>query len=199
MNQRMEDLTRLLATFLDRKSVPMNLQGKPNAQAAEVNALIHAVMRFAPRSDWAEWWERMETAIGERSKTRGWPTEGEIKDAALSLIGSAKVSMNFEPWVADTHAIMAERIKAGAIVGEAWVYGRCAVELIDRGMVTEGQLRPYRSALFFTDKDVYGQAEALRLEADRERRHQFAADLWQGPMKPPTASPVKTMTRHEWD
>ena len=68
----------------------------------------------------------------------------------------------------------AKRIKAGEAVGDTWVFGRGAVELLNANLVTEDDLRPYRSALYFSAKNVGGRYYADAIEADMLARHKRA-------------------------
>ena len=49
-------------------------------------------------------------------------------------------------FVLDSHKIAADKIKNHEAVGEQWIWGLCAAEMIDLGYVTEADLRPYRDA-----------------------------------------------------
>jgi hypothetical protein len=73
--------------------------------------------------------------------------------------------------------IAAKRIANGEAVGDEWIYGRRALELIEGGLVTEGQLRAYRSALFFRMRDMWGEDAAKKAEAELIQRHEGAKDL----------------------
>lgn len=77
--------------------------------------------------------------------------------------------------------IAARRIKAGETVGDTWVFGRGAIDLLNAGMVTEGDLRPYRSTLYFSAKAAGGRDYAEAIEAKMIARHEWAgADFREG-------------------
>lgn len=199
MNIRKNELTTCLRTYLDRKSVPMNLNGKPEAQQSEINALLHSVIRHAPKENYVEWFGRLEIALGDASKTRGWPTEGEIKSAARSIeVPSSKRPANVED--IDPLEEMSRRMNAGEDVGDSCFYGRMAVDMKARGLIHESTLRSYRSAWYFSAKKTYGEGKARELE-DRLRQRQAEAEKWSDNGKRYSApSPdVKRVPAHEWD
>lgn len=72
------------------------------------------------------------------------------------------------------HQIAAKRIKSGELVGDTWLFGRGAVELLKLNLVTEDDLRPYRSALYFSAKNVGGRDYADAIEANMLTRHERA-------------------------
>ena len=67
--------------------------------------------------------------------------------------------------------ITAKRMQDGKPVGEGWLYGVNACELIATGLITEAVMRSYRSGAFLSHKSVYGEAAALTWEAERKAHH----------------------------
>lgn len=162
-----------LKRFLDRRSMPKFLEDKPQAISDELGAMTRAISRFAPRGDMSEWWSRFEADLGERNTTRSWPSEGEVS-ASCKAVTDRSGPRIAEQGSIDPYAINAKRIQNGEAVGDEWFYGRRAVELIEKGLATEGQLRPYRSALFFQMREVWGEDKAREKEAELIRRHEDA-------------------------
>lgn len=76
----------------------------------------------------------------------------------------------------DTLAINLGRYERGEVLGDEWVFGRRAVELINLG-ATERGLDRYRSSLFFNDREIYGQERAIEIERGRRMRHDEAREL----------------------
>ena len=76
----------------------------------------------------------------------------------------------------DTVAINLGRYENGDVLGEEWVFGRRAVELLNLG-ATERGLDRYRSSLFFKDRDIYGEDQAREIEIGRRRRHDAALEM----------------------
>lgn len=74
----------------------------------------------------------------------------------------------------DRFEITGNRMAAGEPVGEGYLYGADAVELIARGLVDEPTMRRYRSAAFFHRKDIYGHDAAVAWEDAAKQRHDDA-------------------------
>lgn len=74
----------------------------------------------------------------------------------------------------DRFIITGNRMAAGEAVGEGYLYGADAVELIARKLVDRPVMTKYRSAAFFRRKDIYGEEAALRWEAEAKERHESA-------------------------
>lgn len=174
MDYRREFLRTKLAGYLKRRTMPRGFDGKPEMQKAEVDALLAALSRFAPRSNYEDWWPIFEGKLGEDAKTRAWPTEGEIKSACLAIRPTASVRIA-EPGDFDPVQINANRMNRGEAVGDYWIWGRGAVEL--RHLVTEETLSAYRSGLFFKMKDVWGEEKAKSKEQEFKARHAAALDV----------------------
>lgn len=170
------DIAARLRRFLDRRQAPRRVEGKPQAEADEVAALVGVLERNAPRGAdaLAAWWPGFERELGE-SGTGLWPTEKDIREAAAK---AAKAHPRQGPDVTfDRHDISAARMARGEAVGECYLYGREAVEMIRRRLVDEPTMKKYRSAAFFGRKDVQGEAAALRWEAEMTDKHRAAKDM----------------------
>lgn len=176
MTAKSDYLTRVFSGYLDRRSVPQHLHGKDAAQADEFSALIRSVVKCAPESNYQEWWPRMEDAIDSIMRTRVWPTVNEIRGAARLVTKNAPEKKASSDWEANPVAINARRIRAGEPVADAWCYGRCAVDLLLSGQITEGDLAPYRSGMFFKERDVIGEETARTREKSRRARHDAALE-----------------------
>lgn len=170
MNPRVEFLTSKLIEYLDRRTMPRGLVDKPKAQDAETQALVHCLVRFSPKQEYGDWWARMETQIDENADTRAWPTAAEIKKAAISLRGTTTKHVA-EADDIDPLEIIAERMQRNEPVGDGYAYGRLAVDMQTRGLVTSDILRKYRSDLYFKLKRVYGEEKAREMEAQFIKRH----------------------------
>ena len=199
MAYREDFLRTKLKQFLERRSMPRQLDGKPQAIAEEIQALAVAVGKFAPRGDYEDWWPRFIERLDEESKTRAWPTAFEMKNAAKGLSGPVSKHMA-EGNETDPLEINAKRMNAGDPVGDGYLYGRLAAELLAKGLVSEATMRAYRSGLFFNAKAAYGEEGALKLEAEWKDRHEdaLAAQGARTPRNLPQPSPNK-MTAYEWD
>lgn len=180
------DAKSRLIRFLDRKTMPRRLEGKPVAMDDEIGALLAAVLRQAPRGAdaLADWWPAFEASLGEMCGGM-WPTEKEITDAGRKHVRTVRHES------ADTDmtpsAINARRMDRGEAVGEHFIWGSGAVEMIAGRMVTEDVMARYRSAWFSGLVQVYGEAKAREMEAAAKARHEAAKDAWRhrnDPKKP---------------
>lgn len=70
----------------------------------------------------------------------------------------------------DLYAVMAAKMRARQPVGQDYVYGPKAKELMARNLVDEATMTSYRSGLFFALRDAYGP-DATSLEAKLIAEH----------------------------
>ena len=173
------DLKARLVRYLDRRQMPRRLEGKGGAMEDEMRALVAALARVAPRSAdrLADWWPHFEAALGEIATGGLWPTEREIRDAA-KMVGSIAPQVAVAPEPKSEHQIIADRMARGEPVGEGWLYGRAACELIRQRMVDQETMSAYRSGAFFARKDTYGQEAALAWEAEAKAKHEAAKEAF---------------------
>lgn len=176
MNPRVEFLRAKISEYLERRTMPRGLADKPKAQEAELGALIHCLTRYAPRNEYGEWWGKVVSQLAENSETRAWPTEGEIKKAAMGVRGKQTKHVA-EGDEIDPLVILSGRMERGEHVGDGCLYGRVAVDMLARGLVTQNTLRKYRSGLYFRLKKVYGEEKAREMEAELIQRHDDAEAL----------------------
>lgn len=176
MNARKEFLEQNLRSYLGRRSMPRSLEGKPDAQREELAALVACVSRFAPNIGYDSWWPGFVVKLAEDGQTRAWPTEGEIKKAATVIRGTITKTVS-EGDEVDPLDIIAKRIKANEPVGDGYIYGRLAVDLLRSGRVSRDELTAYRSGFYFHLRKVYGDDEAREIEARCILRHQDAETL----------------------
>ena len=183
MSLHAADLRARLMRFLGRKEAPRHLAGKDAAQEDEIRALLGAVARAAPADPerLALWWPVFEACLGE-DVGRFWPDERQIRDAAKRARAEAP-----QPAVRDTTGpdmravtIAARRMQQGEPVGEEWLYGRQACEMIREGLVSREAMERYRSAAYLSRRGVWGEAEALAWEAAAKARHEEAKATMRG-------------------
>jgi hypothetical protein len=179
MNLHQSDIQSRLARFLERKQMPRRLEGKGGAMEDEVRALCAAVERNAPRDSerLAEWWPRFEAVLGEVCGSM-WPTEKEIRDAASKVSADMPRIIGPEVEKLNPVQIAAKRMNAGEPVGDQWLWGSMACELIASREIDEATMKRYRSGAFFAQKATYGEEAALRWEAEMKARHEAAKDVW---------------------
>ncbi|WP_126975595.1 hypothetical protein [Frigidibacter oleivorans] len=177
MSLHNHDIRNRLTRFLQRRQIPRRIEDKPEAQNDEIRALCLAIERHAPRDHerLALWWPLFETALGEAGSATFWPTEREIRDAAgpasrrLHEAHPAPAPQRF-----DAHANTARLIREGKPVGENWLYGRFAVELQLRGLVSREEVTRYRDAVYASRVAVWGEAKASAWRAEMEAQHRAA-------------------------
>lgn len=179
MNLHTTDITARLTRYLDRKTMPKRLEGKPTAQADEIAALVAAVERNAPRGaeKLATWWPLFETKLGELASAM-WPIEKELIEAAKAVRGGPVLVDLSGNSSLDHATIIAKRMRERGQYPETALYGILACELIAKGLVDEDTMRRCRSEAFFRREDAYGREAALKWEADRKAVHEEAKVVW---------------------
>lgn len=180
---RTEDIATRFNEWLDRYSPPRHMADNERALQAEVNALLHPILRFAPKSGWGQWLDGTLASLDAKMKTRAWPTVSEVTSACQGAARAAAEAGVKADFTLNPVRVVANRMQAGDAVGEEWLYGRRAVELERACLVGADRMQAYRSALFFSWKNAYGEPAALRMEAEAKARHARAEDL--GPLRPP--------------
>lgn len=179
MNLHTNDVNARLTRYLDRKTMPKRLDGKPMAQTDEIAALVAAVERNAPRDAQrlADWWPLFETRLDEGTGAM-WPVVREIIDAAKAVPGApAPVDLSGKPSM-DPAEIAAKRMREGSGYPETALYGILACEIIARGLVDRETMTRCRSDAFLRRRAFYGEESALRWEADRKAAHEDAKVVW---------------------
>jgi len=183
------DVKARLMRFLDRKTTPRRLEGKPTAMEDEVRALAAAVTRIAPRDPekLADWWPVFEARLSEECGQM-WPTEKEIRDASQQTAKDTP-QVFVSQGQSDEHtpeAITGRRMAAGEAVGEEWLYGARAVALIAAGHVSKELMGRYRSAALHQRCEGHGGREAaLAWEAEAKARHEAAKAIHRDRMTNP--------------
>lgn len=179
MNLRQAEIAQHLTRWLDRYSVPQHLRDKPEAAQAEAESLARVLTKFAPQSEYVPFLNRAFDRLDYQMKTRAWPTVSEVGAVCSNLrkeVPQAEPqsdAMDMRPF-----AIAARRMQRGEAVGEAYLWGICAVEMIAERLVDEPTMRAYRSGAFFARKNLYGQESALAWEAEAKARHEAAKDMF---------------------
>lgn len=176
MSLHHSDIAHRLKRFLDRRQPPRRIEGKSQAEADEIAALVSTVERNAPRSAdaLADWWPKFERQLGETG-TGLWPTEKECREAAIATNKATPKTKTKDAF--DVYPHIGSLMADGEAVGENYLYGREAVELIRRRLVDEPTMTKYRSAAFLSRKATQGEARALEWEADAKARHAAAKEM----------------------
>jgi hypothetical protein len=190
---RDQAITEEFMNWLGRYSPRFAIRDNERAMADEVNALMRILLKFAPSTDYLSWLQKVTDQLDFQMKSQAWPTVAEIGAVCVNIAkdkpkGGAAVEVVF-----DSYQIYAARMERGEGVPEGFIFGREAVELIKRGMLSEDTLRRYRSGWFFNAKDVYGEEEAKRMEAEMLKKHGAAQGVWSGQPADPPKKPFNRM------
>lgn len=168
--------------LLRRYRLPEHLSD--DAIREEVNLLVEDINQLVPNgqteADFRLLMPEINTAIRRRHGAQGWPpakvfiaaTEDAIKAVEKAKAAKAPVQVK----KVDPLENAASKMRAKEPVAEHYFWGRLAVDLQARGLVDEETMNAYRSGAFFARKQQYGEAEAIRWEADAKARHQAALD-----------------------
>lgn len=177
--QRITTAASLATDFLRQYQRPSHLDEEGclreiAAIAEELNSLVSASL--SPDA----FKTRIEAAFRHLRKTytmRQWPMPAHFVKAMEATTPRTDDASQIASPVDDKERLIAQRMMEGEAVGDGWLYGRGAVKLLREGLVTQGVMKQYRSALYFGAKDVGGQEYADRLEAKLLRRHDEAVAL----------------------
>lgn len=193
MNVRTETIAKTFAAFLDRYSPPQAIRGRDDLEKVERDGLLRVLLKFAPRDGYDRWVDRALDKLEYQMKTRAWPTKSELGSVCSNLRKDTAQSEGVEaPPMKTPHQIMADRISNGKPIGDEWLYGRRAVELLTAGLVGRDDMRRYRSQLYFSMKDVWGEDVARQKEAALIRKHEDAEGVFRDPPPtPPTSEPFQ--------
>lgn len=194
MSVRTETIATIFAAWLRRYSPPNIMKNDADVMKAERDALLRVLLKFAPQSDYDGWVNRALDKLEYQMKTRAWPTKGELGSVCSNLRKDAFVTADV-PSVAQRSSldINADRMNRGEPVGDGYFYGRNAVELVKSGKVSRDIIQKYRSAFFFSMKDVWGEEKARQVEAQYIAKHDAAEKLSQAKVKTPEGEPFKRM------
>lgn len=171
------EISGILLRWLERYSPPTAIKENARAQQDEAEALLAVLLKFAPHTEPGPWVFRALDSMDYRMKTRAWPTKGELAEVCADLRKKLPAAMPGETLDTRPEAITARRMEKGEAVGESWLYGRQACELIASGLITKSQMDAYRSGAFLQRREAYGEAAALQWEAEAKQRHEDAREI----------------------
>lgn len=174
MSIREAEIAKALTEWLESYSPPRSMAGNVDALQRESERLLSVLAKFAPAEGYNGWVSSVLDQCAYQMKTRAWPTVGEL-GAACSNVRKARQGEPFKTtFTFDVHELNANRMKAGEAVGEGYLYGREAVELIARGLVDRELMTKYRSCAFLSRKKIHGEESALAWETEAKKRHEDA-------------------------
>ncbi|WP_143412863.1 hypothetical protein [Haematobacter missouriensis] len=175
MNYRQSEIATLLGEWLDRYTAPIHLRDKANAAQKEVEALLRALLKFAPQVDYQPFCRAVFDQLDFQMKTRAWPTVGEMGAVCSNIRKESPRPRDLTPQ-RDTAslAIIGRRMAAGEAVGESYLYDSNACDLIAGGHVDAETMRRYRKGAFMARRDAYGHEKAVEWEREQIQRHEEA-------------------------
>jgi hypothetical protein len=171
---RMRVIVSQINAFLTDWKRPEHLT--PEGAMRKMRAMAEAINRRLPASCVHDGLvlacEDIFQEVAEAHRGKEWP---DVSLFAKTAEGRGAKAAQAIPvaHVFDTVDINFRRMQRGDALGDEWLFGRRAVELLERG-ATEDDLDRYRSGLFFTFKEVWGLEEARKAEMDLRRRHDDA-------------------------
>lgn len=171
---RVAILTRTLAHFLRQYRQPEHLDesGVKERMQMMAEAINNRISGSLGREDLEARLEMMCREVTATYRGRDWPTAAHFIGALDVRAPEAAADTD---WSLDPVKIAADRISDGEPVGDGWLWGRQAVDLLRSGKVTTEQIRPYRQSHAAKLRKLYGDDEAERMLAHLNRRHEDAA------------------------
>ena len=147
---REDELERSTLKILARLNEPRAIKGNPEAIEDEAWFICKRIKALAPTQGYRDWFVDFEEALLGNLETRSWPTAKQIGDAAKQIAPKRPQLVDhtqpkgYEP---DELKINAQRIKNNEQVGENYITGTFANQMVRSGLVTEEELEPYRKYL----------------------------------------------------
>lgn len=172
--ERMRLITGLANRFLKEWKTPEQLTNETamtrlRATAEAINKRLPASLGHEGLGDACR-----DIFQGVRESYRGkeWPDVAVVAKCAEER-GSQAARAAPVAQVFDTVDINLRRLQRGDALGDEWIFGRRAVDLLKAG-ATEEQLDAYRSSLFFQFREVWGLEQATAKEMEFRRKHDDA-------------------------
>lgn len=175
MNLHEADLTHRLNDFLARRQPPRAFSANEKAQTEQFTAYLKALKKYAPNGDGLhDWWGRFLDELGQSSETWAWPSEREVWNAAKAASGPSRGQSTAGAWKADPVAINLARLEAGEPMGDYWLWGRGALQLVAAG-ADRHALRERRISAAQTMAEVY-DADTVRAKLAELKAKHIAAE-----------------------
>lgn len=182
---RIKTAASIITDFLRQYQRPSHLDNEAAmreiaAIAEEVNALV------STSSSPDEFKGRILDACRILRQTytqRAWPMPAHFIKAMEAVAAKVNKSVSADAKVAtfdSAQQIAAQRIIEGEPVGDGWLYGRLALDLLSSGLVSESDLARYRETLRRSLERIYGPDKAALTVARLEQRHLDAIEVAEG-------------------
>jgi len=161
-DERKRIISGWLIEFLKRYEVPTHLD--QNAIREEMVLMVEDINSEIP-NDMNEGGlryilDQIASYIRKNQTTRKWPTISlfvkGVKDSRGTVVEDHLAIPINKQWD-DPLVINAKRIKSGEAVGDWYIIGKGANQMLERGLVTYEELKPYQKSLEYQKKQMYGE------------------------------------------
>lgn len=180
-HDRTNAITDQFEAWLRGYTPPRSMENDADRQSAEKLSLLRIVLKYSPQERYSQFVTEALDECAILMKTRAWPTQNEL---GAAFRNQRKANPEFfasqyaDRRSRDTAEINAERMKRGDAVGECWLYGILACEIIARRLVDEETMKRHRSAAYFNRRHLYGDEAALAWEAEAKEGHEKSKEVW---------------------
>lgn len=174
-----EWLYRTPGGLLHRYRMPEHLSD--DAIRDEVNLLVEDVNKLIPNeyveADLQALLIEVNSGVRRRHGAQGWPPARVLIAAtedAVQVVSAAKVKASSAPKPNDPLEAAAGRMRRGEAIGDFYLWGVCAVEMLHRGLVDQATIDRYRAGAIYSRRKVYGSAAADAWAQDMAAKHALA-------------------------
>jgi len=149
MGHRKEELKVFTLKLLGRLNAPRAVQNNDENMKSEAEFLCGQIIKLAPSQNYRQWFEDFEQNLLSNLETRTWPTAKEISKSAKAIAPKRPEFRELEPekYEPNELKINANRINNNEPVGENYIMGAMAEQMVRAGLVAEKQLEPYKEYL----------------------------------------------------
>ena len=146
---RNNELKEKTLKMLGRLNAPRAVQNNDENMKNEAEFLCNQIIKLAPSRNYNEWFQDFEENLLSNLETRTWPTAKEISKSAKAIAPKRPEFRELEPekYQPNELKINANRINNNEPVGESYVMGAMAEQMVRAGLVAEKQLEPYKQYL----------------------------------------------------
>ena len=146
---RNNELKEKTLKMLGRLNAPRAVQNNDENMKSEAEFLCNQIIKLAPSRNYNEWFQDFEENLLSNLETRTWPTAKEISKSAKAIAPKRPEFRELEPekYQPNELKINANRINNNEPVGENYIMGAMAEQMIRAGLVAEKQLEPYKQYL----------------------------------------------------
>ena len=183
-HERTNAITDQFEAWLRGYSPPRSMEGDVERQHAEKLSLLRIVLKFSPMEDFGRFITEALDECAVLMKTRAWPTQNELASAFRNHRKENSHVFSKQPSASDFKRDFAEitaaKMQRGEAVGEGWLYGILACEMIARRLIDKDTMTKYRSSAYFNRKEFYGEESAIEWEREAKESHERAKEVWRG-------------------